>query len=85
MNARLLELIDYHLMNALVESERPESVIPQVLEEYTSDLKRQGMIPQAFEDDVLEELRDVARDTIRKRTYGFITIQDFKKHSEKKK
>ncbi len=85
MNVRLIELIDYHLMNALVEAERPESDIPQVLEEYTADLKRQGLIPVQFEEDVLEELRDAARDTIRKRTYGFITIKDFKNETEKKK
>lgn len=75
----LVELIDQHLMNALVESERPESVHEKVLEEYAHDLRRSGQIPAQFEDEVFEELRDITLDVIRKRTYGCLTIESFRR------
>ena len=75
----LVELVDQHLMNALVESERPESVLESVLTEYAHDLRRSGQVPAQFEEDVLEELRDLALDVIRKRTYGCPTIDAFRK------
>lgn len=75
----LIELVDHHLMNALIESERPESVLESVLEEYAHDLRRSGLIPAAFQDDVFEDLRDMARDVIRKRTYGHLTIETYRK------
>lgn len=75
----LIELVDQHLMNALVESERPDSVLEKVLDEYAHDLRRTGQIPPQFEEDVLEELRDITLDVIRKRTYGCLTIDAFRK------
>ncbi len=75
----LVQLVDQHLMNALVESERPESVLEKVLEEYAHDLRRSGQVPTQFEEDVFEELRDLALDVIRKRTYGCLTIDAFRK------
>jgi hypothetical protein len=78
--AGLVELVDQHLLNALVESERPDSVLEKVLEEYAHDLRRSGQIPAQFEEDVLEELRDLALDVIRKRTYGCLTIDAFRKN-----
>lgn len=78
----LVELVDQHLMNALVESERPDSVLEKVLEEYAHDLRRSGQIPAQFEDDVLEELRDLTLDVIRKRTYGCLTIDAFRRRKK---
>jgi hypothetical protein len=75
----LIELVDQHLMNALVESERPDSVLEKVLTEYAHDLRRSGQIPAQFEEEVLEELRDLTLDVIRKRTYGCPTIDAFRK------
>lgn len=75
----LVELVDQHLMNALVESERPETVLEKVLTEYAHDLRLSGQIPAQFEEDVIDELRDLTLDVIRKRTYGCPTIQAFRK------
>lgn len=75
----LFELVDQHLMNALVETERPESVLEKVLSEYAHDLRRSGQIPAQFADEVLEELRDLTLDVIRKRTYGCPTIDFYRK------
>ncbi len=75
----LVELVDQHLMNALVESERPDSVLEKVLNEYAHDLRRSGQIPTQFEEEVLEELRDLTLDVIRKRTYGCPTIDIYRK------
>ncbi len=75
----LVELVDQHLLNALVESERPDSVLEIVLEEYAHDLRRSGQIPAQFEEDVLEELRDLTLDVIRKRTYGCPTIDAYRR------
>lgn len=76
----LHEIIEHHLLNALVESDRPESVVETVMAEYTKDLMLSGKIPAMFKDDVLEELRELVIEIIRKRTYGFMTISAFKKN-----
>lgn len=76
----LNEIIEHHLLNALVESERPEAVVETVMAEYTKDLMFSGKIPVIYMDDVLEELRELIIEIIRKRTYGNMTISDFKKN-----
>lgn len=76
----LNEIIEHHLLNALVESDRPESVVETVMTEYTKDLLLSGKIPAMFLDDVLEELRELVVEIIRKRTYGCLTISAFKKN-----
>lgn len=76
--ASLLDLVDHHLLNALVENERPETILDTVLQEYSHDLRRRGQIPTAFVDDVIDELRETAREIIRKRTYGCLTIAEFR-------
>lgn len=75
----LVERVDQHLLNALVESENPTSILDKVFEEYSHELRRSGQIPAQFEEDVFEELRELTLEVIRKRTYGCLTIQDFKK------
>ncbi len=74
----LNELIEHHLLNAMVETERPETVIETVMQEYEKDLRLSGKIPAAFLDDVLEELREIVLEIIRKRTYGCVNIATFK-------
>lgn len=76
----LNEIIEHHLLNALVESDRPEAVVETVMTEYSKDLLLSGKIPAMFMDDVLEELRELVLEIIRKRTYGFMTIGAFKKN-----
>jgi hypothetical protein len=78
--ATLNEMIEHHLLNALVETDRPESVVDTVLEEYARDLVLSGKIPIAYMDEVLEELRETVLEIIRKRTYGCMTISAFKKN-----
>lgn len=74
----LNEMIEHHLLNALVESERPETVVETVLSEYSKDLLLSGKTPVAFLDEVLEELREIVLEVVRKRTYGCMTISAYK-------
>ncbi|MDX9732207.1 MAG: hypothetical protein RBT63_10585 [Bdellovibrionales bacterium] len=74
----LVELIDRHLMTALIESERPETVLDRVFEEYAFDLRRNGLVPVQFEEAVFEELRELTLEVIRKRTYGCLSIADYR-------
>lgn len=76
---QLIKLIDHHLLNAMVETDSPAAIVDRVLEDYASDLRRQGLIPKAFEEDAFEELRELARDAIRIRTYGCLNIADYRK------
>lgn len=76
----LNDIIELHLLNAMVESDRPESVVDTVMAEYSKDLMLSGKIPAMFLDDVLEELRELVIEIIRKRTYGCMTIGAFKKN-----
>lgn len=74
----LNELVDHHLLNAMVEEDRPESVVKTVMAEYTKDLRLSGNVPAIFLESVFEELEDIVIEIVRKRTYGFMTVGAYK-------
>jgi hypothetical protein len=76
--SQLVDMVEHHLLNALVETERPESVVENVVTEYLHELKMSGAIPIASLNEVTEELRDLALEIIRKRTYGCHTLADYR-------
>jgi hypothetical protein len=79
INYRTLnELVDHHLLNAMVEAERPESVVKTVMAEYIKDIRLSGNVPSMFFESVFEELEDIVIEIVRKRTYGFLTIGAYK-------
>jgi len=74
----LNELVDHHLLNAMVEEDRPESVVKTVMAEYTKDLRLSGNVPAIFLESVFEELEEIVIEIVRKRTYGFMTVGAYK-------
>ena len=77
--SQLIEMVEHHLLNALVETERPESVIEVVVNEYLREMKMSGTIPMSCLEDVAEELREMTLEVIRKRTYGCHTLAEYRR------
>ncbi|HRK06714.1 MAG TPA: hypothetical protein PLZ57_03000 [Pseudobdellovibrionaceae bacterium] len=73
---RLRERIEYHLFNALVEGDRPESVVDAVVAETLAE--QLAAIPLPLRSDYSAELREHTLEIVRKLTYGALTIGDFK-------
>jgi hypothetical protein len=79
--SQLVEMVEHHLLNAMVESERPESVVETVVTEYLLDVKMSGAVPISCLAEVTEELRDLALEIIRKRTYGCHTLAEYRRRT----
>lgn len=79
----LCEIIELHLQTAAVATERPESLLERIIDAYLKQLRQHGQIPATLSgellEDVLTDLREIARETLRKRTYGCLTIADYRR------
>jgi len=77
--SQLVDMVEHHLMNAMVETDRPDSIVETVVTEYIRDMKMSGKIPLVCLQEVAEELREMAHEVIRKRTYGCHTLAEYRR------
>lgn len=77
--SQLVDMVEHHLMNAMVETDRPDSIVETVVTEYIRDMKMSGKIPLVCLQEVAEELREMALEVIRKRTYGCHTLAEYRR------
>jgi hypothetical protein len=73
---RLRERIEYHLFNALVEGDQPESVVDAVVAETLAE--QLAAIPLPLRSDFSAELREHTIEIVRKLAYGALTIGEFR-------
>ncbi len=60
--------------------ESSQDFIQRVVHLYALHLMRQGNIPLNFMDDVLTDIEAEAVEIYRKKTYGFMTLEEFRRH-----
>jgi hypothetical protein len=70
------QLAEYHNI-----SERSQEFIRKVVHLYTLQLTKIGNIPLQVMDDVMSELEQEVVEMYRKKTYGFITLEDYRRHA----
>lgn len=78
-NDKLYSLFEQHLSGVLDESTSPTDLVEKVVTEYLQTLAYQGYFtPPKLHESLVEELRDEVMGMYRKKTYGFLTLHEYK-------
>ncbi len=75
----LYDIFVKHLNKETVETETVQDLIYEVVAEYFSVLFQKGNVPQHLMDSIELDLREEVMEMYRKKTYGFHSLQDYRK------
>jgi hypothetical protein len=81
----LIELIESRLQDTNRMKEKSHDFIQRVVHLYTLQLMKQGNIPIDFMEQVLEDIEAETIEIYRKKTYGFITLEEYRRHKCRQK
>lgn len=76
----LLELIETRLQDTKRMREKSHDFIQRVVHLYVLHLMKQGNIPLDFQEAVLADIEAEAIEIYRKKTYGFLTLEEYRRH-----
>lgn len=79
-NDDLLNLIDCQLRETANMKQKAADLIRAVVNIYTLKLMKAGDIPIHFMEDIMADLEAEALEIYRKKTYGFLTLQEYRQH-----
>jgi hypothetical protein len=76
----LYEVFESQLASPELSSESFEQFVGRVVETYMTELSGRGYyIPATARESIREELQDEVTEMTRKKTYGFLTLEEFRK------
>lgn len=81
----LLKIFESQLQETSDIRERSGDFIRKIVSIYTLQLLQTGNIPHDFFEDVMADIEIEAIEIYRKKTYGFLTLEDYRKHKFKQK
>lgn len=85
MNAeKLVTLIETQLKEFSNIQESSQDFINKVTHLYSLQVLSTGHIPQVFVEDVLHEVQTEVLEVFRKKTYGFLTLEEYRRHKTPK-
>lgn len=76
----LLKIVETQLKETVNLREKTPDFIRKVVHLYTLQLMKVGTIPLEFMDDVLTDIEAEAVEIYRKKTYGFLTLEEYRRH-----
>ncbi|WP_374078461.1 DNA-dependent DNA polymerase [Bdellovibrio bacteriovorus] len=76
----LIKIVETQLKETSNMKEKTPDFIRKVVHIYTIQLMQTGNIPLEFMDDVLTDIEAEAVEIYRKKTYGFLTLEDYRRH-----
>lgn len=76
----LIKIVETQLQETSNMREKTSDFIRKVVHLYTLQLTKSGTIPLGFLDEVLTEIENEAIEIYRKKTYGFMTLEDYRRH-----
>lgn len=76
----LLKIVETQLKETVNLRERTPDFIRKVVHLYTLQLMKVGTIPLEFMDDVLTDIEAEVVEIYRKKTYGFLTLEEYRRH-----
>ena len=76
----LVTLVETQLQETRNMREKTSDFINRVVQLYTLQLMGQGNIPIDFMEEVLEDVEAEAIEIYRKKTYGFLTLEEYRRH-----
>ncbi len=65
--------------------EKSQDFIRKVVHLYTVHLTKNGVIPLHMLDEVLEEIEQEVIEMYRKKTYGYLTLEEYRRHQYQQK
>jgi SpoVK/Ycf46/Vps4 family AAA+-type ATPase len=77
----LYEIFLRHLVDFDDIQEQAEDLIQRVVVEYLVLLMERGNVPQQRQDDLEELITEEVRDMYRKKTYGYVSLTEYRKRS----
>nr|WP_295901311.1 DNA-dependent DNA polymerase [uncultured Bdellovibrio sp.] len=81
----LITIVETQLKETSNMKEKTPDFIRKVVHLYTLQLMRNGSIPLEFMDDVLTDIETEAVEIYRKKTYGFLTLEEYRRHKFRQK
>ncbi len=76
----LIQLVETQLKETTNMREKSQDLIRKVVHLYTLQLMKAGNIPQNFLEDVMDDIESEAIEIYRKKTYGFLTLEEYRKN-----
>lgn len=76
----LIKIVETQLKETSNMKEKTPDFIRKVVHIYTIQLMQTGNIPLEFMDDVITDIEAEAVEIYRKKTYGFLTLEDYRRH-----
>lgn len=80
MTEILIKIVETQLKETSNMREKTPDFIRKVVHLYTLQLTQKGSIPLDFLDEVLTEIETEAIEIYRKKTYGFMTLEDYRRN-----
>jgi hypothetical protein len=74
----LFEIFEKNLYTSIVEDESQDEFIDRVVYEFIHSLVSTGRVPQSHIEDIEEDLREEILDMLRKKTYGHLSLKDYR-------
>ncbi|WP_253696888.1 DUF936 domain-containing protein [Bdellovibrio bacteriovorus] len=81
----LLKMIETQLQETKNMREKTPDFINKIVHLYTLQLMKQGNIPLDFMEDVLADVEAETIEIYRKKTYGYLTLEDYRRHKFRQK
>lgn len=82
---KLLTLIETHLRETSNMKEKIPDFVNKIVNLYTLQLMDAGNIPLNFMEDVITDLEAEVIEIYRKKTYGFLTLEEYRRHKFRQK
>lgn len=81
MNTRTLaNIVESQLKETSNVRENTTDFIQKVVHIYTLHISKNSIIPLEFLDDVLSDIESEVVEIFRKKTYGFLTLEEYRRH-----
>lgn len=81
----LVKLVETQLKETKNLKEKTQDFILKVVHIYTLQLMKQGNIPLNFMEDVIADIEAETIEIYRKKTYGFLTLEEYRRHKFRQK
>ncbi|MBO9665403.1 MAG: DNA-dependent DNA polymerase [Bdellovibrio sp.] len=81
----LLKIVETQLQETKNMREKSADFVNRVVMIYALQLMKQGNIPMDYMEEVLEDLEAEVIEIYRKKTYGFLTLEEYRRHKFRQK
>lgn len=81
----LLKIVETQLKETSNLKEKAPNFVNKVVHLYTLQLMKAGNIPINFLEDVIADIEAEVVEIYRKKTYGFLSLEDYRRHKFRQK